>query len=61
MYYSMPVNMFFIVKNHWQPYFTDNPRNMYVSVFSFKVRNKAVLHIYLPRIVGASKVCQKHA
>jgi hypothetical protein len=26
MYYSMPINMFFIVKNHWQPYFTDNPR-----------------------------------
>jgi hypothetical protein len=22
----MPINMFFIVKNHWQPYFTDNPR-----------------------------------
>jgi hypothetical protein len=20
--------MFFIVKNHWQPYFTDNPRMM---------------------------------
>jgi hypothetical protein len=20
----MPINMFFIVKNHWQPYFTDN-------------------------------------
>jgi hypothetical protein len=26
MYYSMPINMFFSVKNHWQPYFTDNPR-----------------------------------
>jgi hypothetical protein len=26
MYYSMPINMFFIVKNHWEPYFTDNPR-----------------------------------
>jgi hypothetical protein len=25
MHYSMPINMFFIVKNHWQPYFTDNP------------------------------------
>jgi hypothetical protein len=24
MYYSMPINMFFIVKNHWGPYFTDN-------------------------------------
>jgi hypothetical protein len=24
MYYSMPINMFFIVKNHWEPYFTDN-------------------------------------
>jgi hypothetical protein len=23
MYYSMPIDMFFIVKNHWQPYFTD--------------------------------------
>jgi hypothetical protein len=22
----MPINMFFIVKNHWEPYFTDNPR-----------------------------------
>jgi hypothetical protein len=20
----MPINMFFIVKNHWEPYFTDN-------------------------------------
>jgi hypothetical protein len=27
MYYSMPINMFFIVKNHWEPSFTDNPRN----------------------------------
>jgi hypothetical protein len=26
MYYSMPINMFFIVKNHWEPSFTDNPR-----------------------------------
>jgi hypothetical protein len=26
MYYSMPINMFFIVKNHWEPYFTDNLR-----------------------------------
>jgi hypothetical protein len=26
LYYSMPINMFFIVKNHWQPYFTDNSR-----------------------------------
>jgi hypothetical protein len=25
MYYSMPINMFFIVKNHWEPSFTDNP------------------------------------
>jgi hypothetical protein len=23
--YSMPINMFFIVKNHWDPYFTDHP------------------------------------
>jgi hypothetical protein len=27
MYYLMPINMFFIVKNHWHPYFMDNPRN----------------------------------
>jgi hypothetical protein len=40
MYYSIPINMFFIVKNHWQPYFTDNPRRTHnisetgsVSVF----------------------------
>lgn len=26
MYYSMPINMFFIMKNHWEPYFSDNPR-----------------------------------
>jgi hypothetical protein len=26
MYYSMPINMFFIVKNYWEPSFTDNPR-----------------------------------
>jgi hypothetical protein len=26
MYYSMPINMFFIAKNHWEPSFTDNPR-----------------------------------
>jgi hypothetical protein len=26
MYYSMPINMFFIVKNHWEPYFTDSLR-----------------------------------
>jgi hypothetical protein len=26
MYYPMPINMFFIVKNHWEPSFTDNPR-----------------------------------
>jgi hypothetical protein len=25
MYYSMPINMFFIVKNHWELSFTDNP------------------------------------
>jgi hypothetical protein len=30
MYYSMPINMFFIVKNHRQPYFTDNPRICYL-------------------------------
>jgi hypothetical protein len=30
MYYSMPINMFFIVKNHWEPYFTDNLRIMYI-------------------------------
>jgi hypothetical protein len=23
MYYSMSINMFFIVKDHWEPYFTD--------------------------------------
>jgi hypothetical protein len=22
----MPINIFFIVKNHWEPSFTDNPR-----------------------------------
>jgi hypothetical protein len=22
----MPINMFFIVKNHWEPSFKDNPR-----------------------------------
>jgi hypothetical protein len=22
----MPINMFLIVKNHWDPYFTDHPR-----------------------------------
>jgi hypothetical protein len=26
MYYSMPINMFFIVKIHWEPYFVDDPR-----------------------------------
>jgi hypothetical protein len=26
MYYSMPINMFFLVKIHWEPYFADNPR-----------------------------------
>jgi hypothetical protein len=26
MCYSMPINIFFIVKNHWEPSFTDNPR-----------------------------------
>jgi hypothetical protein len=25
LYYSMPINIFFIVKNHWDPYFTDHP------------------------------------
>jgi hypothetical protein len=25
MYYSMPINIFFIVKNHWEPYVTDKP------------------------------------
>jgi hypothetical protein len=34
MYYSMPINMFFIVKNHWQPYFTDNPRTKRVMRLS---------------------------
>jgi hypothetical protein len=33
MYYSMLINMFFIVKNHWQPYFMDNPR---ISEFILK-------------------------
>jgi hypothetical protein len=28
VYYSMPINMFFIVKIHWEPYFADNPRRM---------------------------------
>jgi hypothetical protein len=28
MYYSMPINIFFIVKNHWEPYFTDNLRKI---------------------------------
>jgi hypothetical protein len=32
MYYSMPINMFFIVKNHWKPYFTDNLP--YLAIFS---------------------------
>jgi hypothetical protein len=38
VYYSMPINMFFIVKNHWQPYFTDNPRNIstYILADCFK-------------------------
>jgi hypothetical protein len=26
MYYSMPINMFFIVKIHWETYFAYNPR-----------------------------------
>jgi hypothetical protein len=32
MYYLMPINMFFIVKNHWQPYFTDNPRIIFWDI-----------------------------
>jgi hypothetical protein len=35
MYYSMPINMFFIVKNHWEPSFTDNPRTIRVNVNFF--------------------------
>jgi hypothetical protein len=27
----MPINMFFFVKNHWEPYFTDNPRRLLVG------------------------------
>jgi hypothetical protein len=33
MYYSMPINMFFIVKIHWEPYFADNPHIMQVYYF----------------------------
>jgi hypothetical protein len=32
MYYSMPINMFFIVKNHWEPSFTDSPRILYEMI-----------------------------
>jgi hypothetical protein len=31
LYYSMPIKMFFIVKNHWDPYFTDHPRIKFVA------------------------------
>jgi hypothetical protein len=45
MYYSMPINMFIIVKNHWEPSFTDNPRrNAYIwtiSCFSYKKGDEA--------------------
>jgi hypothetical protein len=50
MYYSMPLNMFFIVKNHWAPYFTDNPRIIFgmgegsrISLKGFKQYNKVEL------------------
>jgi hypothetical protein len=29
----MPTNMFFIVKNHWEHYFTDNPRKKHKPWF----------------------------
>jgi hypothetical protein len=32
MYYSMPINMFFIVKSHWEPSFTDNPRRIGIGL-----------------------------
>jgi hypothetical protein len=25
VYYSMPINMFFIVKIHWEPHFANDP------------------------------------
>jgi hypothetical protein len=34
MYYSMPINMFFIVKNHWEPSFADNPR-VYIYIYIY--------------------------
>jgi hypothetical protein len=37
MYYSMPINMFLVVKNHWQPYFTDNPR---IYKYNCKLKRK---------------------
>jgi hypothetical protein len=37
LYYLMPINMFFIVKNHWEPSFTDNLRiSLMDPFFSFK-------------------------
>jgi hypothetical protein len=48
LYYSMPINMFFIVKNHWEPSFTDNPRTLYQSVICVYVCTAlCTLHEYL--------------
>jgi hypothetical protein len=41
----MPITMFFIVKNHWQPYFTDNPRNK--ACAGFEVLTAVVMTVAL--------------
>jgi hypothetical protein len=46
MYYSMPINMFFIVKNHWEPSFMDNPRNN-VTISAFINQPSFMLGIYI--------------
>jgi hypothetical protein len=43
MYYSMPINMCFIVKYHWEPYFTDNLRMSAVTNMEPASVNSAVV------------------
>jgi hypothetical protein len=65
----MPINMFFIAKNHWELYFTDHPRRK-LNTGRTSVRNKVffsarfycallTLHVSVP-FSGHFQLIRKH-
>jgi hypothetical protein len=45
--FRMPINMFFIVKNHWEPSFTDNLRMTDISKACCLPPSRSKCFIYL--------------